>query len=247
VEPLPDDVRLIIGLQPVREALRVNGSNARRLYALQDNPRCDRLAEFAGTFGVEVRRVAAGELDRLTHNARHQGVALLAPTLTLADWEQVVVRPDLLVVALDKISDPQNFGAIVRSAVALGGAAVLWGEHSSAPLTPATFRASAGAVEHATLCRVGSLVTALDRADAMAVQIVGLDAQADRVLSAVDLRLPTVIALGAEDRGLSRAVRQRCTVVAKLPMTRALDSLNVSAAAAIALYEAAQQRARTSE
>jgi 23S rRNA (guanosine2251-2'-O)-methyltransferase len=237
-------VRLIVGLQPVREALRAHGSDAKALYVLKDNPRIDRLAEFATGFGVEVRAVSAGELDRLTHNARHQGVALLAPTLTLVDWEQVVSRPELLAVALDKISDPQNFGAIVRSAVALGNAAVLWGEHSSAPLTPATFRASAGAVEHATLCRVGSLVTALDRADAMAVQIVGLDAQADRALGDLDLRLPTVIALGSEDRGLSRAVRQRCTAVAKLPMTKTLDSLNVSAAAAIALYEAAQQRGR---
>jgi 23S rRNA (guanosine2251-2'-O)-methyltransferase len=87
-------------------------------------------------------------------------------------------------------------------------------------------------------------VTALDRASELAVQIVGLDAHADRALGAVDLRLPTVIALGSEDRGLSRAVRQRCTVLAKLPMTRTLDSLNVSAAAAIALYEAAQQRNR---
>jgi 23S rRNA (guanosine2251-2'-O)-methyltransferase len=154
----------------------------------------------------------------------------------------VVSQPLLLAVALDKISDPQNFGAIIRSAVGLAGAAVLWGEHSSAPLTPATFRASAGAVEHATLCRVPSLVTALEQAAAAGANLVGLDAQAPTTLDAIDLRGPTVIVMGSEDRGLSRAIRQRCTMLAKLPMSRTIDSLNVSAAASIALYEASRQR-----
>jgi 23S rRNA (guanosine2251-2'-O)-methyltransferase len=246
--PAPEEEateRLIVGLQPAREALRAHGDGVLRVLVLKDNPRCQKFAEFARDNGVrDVRAVGQGELDRLTHNARHQGVALFAPTLQLAIWDDVLLSPTLLAVALDKISDPQNFGAIIRSAVGLAGAAVLWGEHASAPLTPATFRASAGAVEHATLCRVPSLGSALDLALSAGVQLVGLEAQAERLLCEIDLTGPTVLVMGAEDRGLSPAVRKRCTQLARLPMSRTLGSLNVSAATAIALYEAASQRAR---
>ena len=118
----------------------------------------DALARFATDQGVtSVRRVPRSVLDQRAHGVAHQGVAALAPELALVELETLARDPALAAIALDGIEDPQNFGAVVRSAVALGGAAVVFGEHSAAPLTPATFRASAGAVEHARLCRVRSL------------------------------------------------------------------------------------------
>ena len=129
--------------------------------------------------------------------------------------------------------------------MATAGAAVLWGEHASAPLGTATFRASAGAIEHATLCRVPALKDALAQARDAGARVVGLAASADRLLSEVDLTGPTVIVLGSEGRGLQHAVRRSCSELAAVVRPHILDSLNASVAAAIALYEASKQRGFT--
>ncbi len=146
-----------------------------------------------------------------------------------------------VVVALDELEDPQNFGAVIRSAVALGAAAILWPEHHAAPLTSATFRASAGAVEHARLCRVKSLVSALEELRQVAL-VVGLDAHAPSVVASVVEPRATVVVVGAEGKGLRKAVKRCCTVLARLPMGGPMDSLNASVAAGIALYEVFRDR-----
>jgi 23S rRNA (guanosine2251-2'-O)-methyltransferase len=134
---------------------------------------------------------------------------------------------------------------VLRSAVGVAKAAVLWPEHATAPLSLATFRASAGAVEHAKLCRVRSLRAALLEAQDQGFSVVGLDAGAESSLRKLDLRGPLVLVLGSEHEGLSRSVRQQCTALARLPMADGVASLNASVAAALALYEAACQRGLT--
>jgi 23S rRNA (guanosine2251-2'-O)-methyltransferase len=186
-------------------------------------------------------------MDRLSLGGQHQGAIALAPPLELRPWSEVVTRPQLIAIALDRVQDPQNFGAVVRSAVATGDAALVWGEHASAPLTPATFRASAGAIEHATLSRVASLKDALASAREAGAQVIGLAAGAPDLLSNIDLRGPTVIVLGNEAEGLQTSVRRACTRLAAVVRPRVLDSLNASVAAAIALYEAERQRRHASE
>ena len=242
----PDGVRsrMIVGLQPVRECLRVRGAEVSRLaLTAGDNPKILALERFALSQGASnVVRLGRGEMDRLAQGAMHQGAIAIAPLLELSDWEDVIARPDLLAIALDRVQDPQNFGAVVRSAVATTGAAVIWGEHASAPLTPATFRASAGAIEHATLCRVPALKDALAEARDRGAQVIGLSAQSEELLCQIDLRGPTVIVLGNEGTGLQPGVRHACTRTAALVRPRVLDSLNASVAAAIALYEVAKQR-----
>jgi 23S rRNA (guanosine2251-2'-O)-methyltransferase len=236
--------RLVAGIQPVRECVRVRPANIERLVlAASDSPTLAALERFARDRGVgRIERLARGELDRLAQGAQHQGVLAVLPSLELADWAEVVVRPQLLAIALDQVQDPQNFGAVIRSAVATADAAVLWGEHASAPLGTATFRASAGAIEHATLCRVPALKDALALAREQGARVVGLVARAERLLSEVDLSGPTVIVLGSEGSGLQPAVRRSCSELAAVVRPRILDSLNASVAAAIALYEAAKQR-----
>ena len=148
----------------------------------------------------------------------------------------------LAAVALDGITDPQNFGAAIRSAVALGSGEVIWAEHRSAPLSPTTFRASAGAIEHARLYRVASLRGSLVELTARGAVTVALDAQAPEPLQAIDLQRPLVLVAGSEDAGVSRGVRRCCSHQARLPMHGSLDSLNASVAVAVALYEAGRQR-----
>jgi len=243
----PGSARLVLGIQPVREAVRRHGSALREVL-IEDRatPKLEALARFATDQGVErLRRVPRSDLDRHARGVAHQGAAAFAPELTLVTLEELAADPHLRAIALDGIQDPQNFGAVVRSAVALGGTAVVWGEHASAPLTPATFRASAGAIEHARLCRVHSLTGALGMLRERGVTVVGLDGSATERLSTIDLTGPSVLVLGGEGEGLGRAVRRACSSVATLGRSAGVDSLNASVAAGIALYELSNQRIKS--
>jgi 23S rRNA (guanosine2251-2'-O)-methyltransferase len=233
----------VFGVQPVREAVRAHGPRITQV-AIEDgdHPQLQALARFSRDQGIDVKLVSRAELDRAAKGARHQGAMAVAPALRISVLAQVVPAPDTLLVALDGIEDPQNFGAILRSAVALGASGVLWAEHASAPLSPATFRASAGAVEHAVLVRVSSLPSALQHLATQGIAAVGLEAHGDVELADVDLSGPTVIVIGSEGKGLMKSVRRACARIARLPMGGAIDSLNASVAAAIALYEARRQR-----
>lgn len=235
--------RVVYGVQPVREAIRVHGEKMERVLVERGGgPKLEALARFAEGRGVPVEMTPRNELDRRTKDGRHQGVIALAPELLLTPVEAIAVGESSLVVALDGVMDPQNFGAVIRSAVALGASAILWPEHASAPLSPATFRASAGAVEHAVLCRVPSLPGALEDLAARGVTAVALDAQGPVELGELDLRGPTAIVIGAEDKGTRRGVRKACRFTARLPMGGPISSLNASVAGALALYEVLRQR-----
>lgn len=245
--PADGTARLVVGLQPVREAIRRHASALHEvLIEDRQTPKLEALGRFAADQGVtRVRRVPRSELDRHARGVAHQGAAAFAPELALVDLETLASDPALSALALDGVQDPQNFGAVVRSAVGLGGTSLLWGEHASAPLTPATFRASAGAIEHARLCRVPSLTGALAVLRESGALVVGLDPTAREHLSEMNLSGRTVLVLGGEGEGLGRAVRRGCSVLASLGETNGVDSLNVSVAAGIALYELKNQRIKS--
>ncbi len=238
--------RVVCGLQPVRESIRAHGAKVERVLVeapdREPSPQLEALARFAHDQGIEVDRVARAELDRIARGVRHQGAAAFLPGLLLVPLSEIPIAEDTLIVALDEVQDPQNFGAVIRSAVAMGATAVVWPEHRSAPLSIATFRASAGAVEHATLCQVGSLTAALGALQASGVVALGLDMTAETMLSRADLARPVVLVVGAEGKGLRKTVKRACDHLVRLPMPGPIDSLNASVAVAIALYEAVRQR-----
>jgi 23S rRNA (guanosine2251-2'-O)-methyltransferase len=240
--------RVVCGLQPVREAIRAHGARLERVLVeaegREPSPQLEALARFARDHGARVERPARAELDRIAHGVRHQGAVAFAPELRIGSLDRLAIDERTLVVALDELQDPQNFGAVIRSATAMGATAVVWPEHRSAPLSPATFRASAGAVEHATLCRVSSLPPALDDLRARGVAVVGLDASGDIAIDAVDLARPVALVVGAEGKGLRKTVKRSCDALARLPMPGPIASLNASVAVAIALYEVVRQRGR---
>ncbi|EYF02452.1 23S rRNA (guanosine(2251)-2'-O)-methyltransferase RlmB [Chondromyces apiculatus] len=242
-------MRIVYGLQPVREAIRAHGNKIDWVLVQQDaGPKLDALARYAADQGIRVQRGPRSDLDRRTAGGRHQGALAGVPELPLVGVDSLPLEdprsPEAgsVFIALDGVMDPQNFGAVIRSVVALGASAVIWPEHSSAPLSPATFRASAGAVEHATLCRVPSLPDALRTLTDRGATAVALDAQGPVELGELKLTGPVVIVVGAEDKGVRRPVRQACQHVARLPMAGTIGSLNASVAAALALYEVLRQR-----
>ncbi len=242
-EPGPSDMRLVIGVQPVREAVRAHGRGVERVLVEEgDHPQLEALARFARDQGIEVTSASRSDLDRRAKGARHQGVMALVPELRLRPFSELTVEPSSLFLALDEIQDPQNFGATIRSAVAFGASAVVWPENASAPLSPATFRASAGAIEHAVLCKVPALPSAISHLASLGATAVALDATADLELARIDLTGPLVLVFGSEGKGLRKSVRRACTHAARLPMSGRIASLNASVAVAIALYEVCRQR-----
>lgn len=179
-------------------------------------------------------------LDALARGGRHQGVVAITgdyPYCTLDDLLHEEARPSLF-VALDEITDPQNLGAIVRSAAAFGAHGVIIPARRAAPVTPVAVRAAAGATEWMRIARVTNLVRALDTLRDRGLVVTGLHAEGAIDLAATsDAPAGRVLVVGAEGKGLRRLVREHCDELARIPMSGPIASLNASAAAAIALYE----------
>ena len=239
--------RLVIGVQPVREAIRTHRHHIERVLILdrsagKDSRTLDGIASFAESSSIPVARVDRKQLDRICRGGNHQGVLAYAPDLTLHDLSHLLAGQPRMLTLLDRITDPQNFGAVIRSSVAFGSQGIIFPEHDAAPLTPATFRASAGAVEHAALCRVRALPSAIQALRQEGILVVGLAGEASEVIDSLDLTGPTAIVVGAEGSGLRKSVRAACNTLARLPTAPPLDTLNASVSAGIALYEVRRQQ-----
>ncbi|MCC7035142.1 MAG: 23S rRNA (guanosine(2251)-2'-O)-methyltransferase RlmB [Acidobacteria bacterium] len=236
---------LIYGLNPVLEALRAGRARAIRLADRSDR-RVAGLVQLAEAQGVPVRRVTREALDRDTRNGVHQGVAADVEALAPATLAELAARrdPPPLIVVLDEVEDPQNVGAILRTMDAVGATGLVRQTRRAAPLDGAAAKASAGAVHHVRIADVVNIARAVEALKAAGVWTIGLDAEAELTYDRWDLTLPTALVLGAEGHGLRRLVRERCDGLARIPMRGHVGSLNVSAAAAIVLYEADRQRSR---
>ncbi len=179
----------------------------------------------------------------LPQGAVHQGIALRPAPLEDADLSDFEQRPGAVVLILDQVTDPQNVGAILRSAAAFGVVGLVLQDRNAPKLSGALAKAAAGAVEQVPVARVVNLSRALDELSKLGWRTVGLAGEADSGLHEVlDGAAPTVLVLGSEGEGLRRLVAEHCDELAKILMPGGFESLNVSAAAAIALYEAARPR-----
>jgi 23S rRNA (guanosine2251-2'-O)-methyltransferase len=236
---------LIYGIHAVMEALRAGRVRALRV-ADRDDARMAQMLELAHDDEVPVRRVTREALDRETRDGLHQGVVADVEALPPGSIEAFTasLEPPPLIVVLDEIEDPQNVGAILRTVDAVGGTGVVRQTRRAAPLDGAAAKASAGAVHHVRVADVVNIARAVEELKAAGVWTIGLDAEAELPYHQWDLTLPTALVLGAEGHGLRRLVRERCDGLASIPMRGHVGSLNVSAAAAVVLYEAVRQRSR---
>jgi len=235
--------RVLAGRRPVLEGLRGN-AKVRQVYTEPRRAFPD-IREAAEAQSIPVANQDRAELDRLSDGVRHQGVVALADDYRFCELDEILAHAGgaAALVALDQVTDPQNLGAIIRSAVTLGLDGVIFPKHRAAGITSAVVRASAGATEHASIARVTNLQRTLLSLAGSGMEIIGLDAGAD-----IDIRelepsaAGRILVIGSEGKGLRRMVRQRCDIVVQIPQKGPMDSLNASVAAAIAMYEISGKR-----
>jgi 23S rRNA (guanosine2251-2'-O)-methyltransferase len=244
-----DSIETVLGRNPVLECLRAQVP-ASALYIALGAEADERLTESvtrAADRGIPILEVPRGDLDRLSANGLHQGIALQIPPYAYTHPDDLLSAAmqdpaPALLVALDNISDPRNLGAIVRSVAAFGGHGVLIPQRRSASVTAVAWRTSAGAAARVPIARATNLNRTLrDWAD-RGVRVVGLDAAGATAVDDLDAGGPLVLVVGSEGKGLSRLVRENCDDVVSIPMAGPTESLNAAVAAGVVLAEIARQR-----
>lgn len=236
------------GRQAVRELLLAGRRRVHRLHLSADVDRSDVLAdivELATELRVPVDQISRGKLDALSRTDAPQGVVAEAAQLPESSLDELCAPDgaDPFLLAVDGVTDPGNLGALLRIAECAGVTGVVLPQHRAVHVTPTVTKAAAGAVEYLPMALVGGLPSAIESMKAAGVWVVGLDAGGDTEVHELTVADgPVCLILGAEGSGLSRLVRQRCDVVASIPLYGRLSSLNVAAAGAIACYELARRR-----
>lgn len=240
---------IVAGRNSVVEALRAD-IPATTMYVAGRIDADDRVREalrIATSRGIPILETPRGELDRLTGDAVHQGLAIQVPPYEYADPRDLIdpQTPGIpLIVALDGITDPRNLGAIIRSVAAFGGHGVLVPQRRSVGMTASAWKTSAGAAARVKIAQASNLNQALQSYGKAGFFVIGLDMDGDVELPALDLAdRPLVVVVGSEGKGLSRLVRENCDQIVSIPMAASVESLNAGIATGVTLYEVARRRA----
>ncbi|MFN7926610.1 MAG: 23S rRNA (guanosine(2251)-2'-O)-methyltransferase RlmB [Blastocatellia bacterium] len=250
-------MQLLYGLSPVLEALRARRRPLQKIL-VASNVQPARLQEvmaLAKQARIGIERRDRRALDELTHGANHQGVvALLAPSTTPAqknaaytDAEEILASlpAQPLLVLLDNIEDPHNLGAILRTCEGAGVDGVFLPEHRAAGLNETVAKTSAGAVEYVRVARVTNLVPLIAELKERGLWVIGVEGGTTTSYTKFDLNVPLALVLGSEGQGLRRLVKENCDALISIPMHGQLNSLNVSVATGIVLFEVLRQRQAT--
>ena len=245
-------MRTIYGVNPVKELLRGGGEGLDELWLAEGarGPAVAELERQAQAAGARIKHAPRQKLDRLADSDRHQGVvAVLSGAFKYAEVDDLLAQAKArgespLLVILDGVEDPQHLGAIARSAVALGAHGLIIPRDRAVGVTGTVVKASAGVIDRCPVARVVNVSRTIDELKEAGVWSVALAADGDRELQAMDLKGPTALVMGSEGEGIRALVKKTCDHVARIGMVGGVESLSVSAAASVALYEAARQRRR---
>ena len=230
-------------INAVREIIRVSPERISRLLILQGsaNPKVKEMADLAGAQGILIQPVSKKRLDH--EFPGHQGLAAEVSSQGYVPVNTILEREGTpLVVLLDGVMDPQNLGAVIRSAEGAGAHGVILPADRAARLTPSVYAVSGGAAEHMPVAQVKNLARTMDTLKKAGLWLVGAEGGGQRMWYEFDYTSPIGLVLGSEGKGLRPLVRSKCDVVLSLPLLGAITSLNVSAAAAVFLYEVVRQR-----
>lgn len=238
---------LLYGVNPIIEALEQN-RQLKMLWVLRGDvkPRLQMAVKLALDANVTVKRVERFELDKMVGDVGHQGLVAqcLAPerSISLVDLLKSAEVGRRFFLVLDGVTDPHNFGALIRSAVAAGCQGVIVGKDRSCPLTAVVEKTSAGATAHIPICRVTNLSRAVEELKAAGVWVYGLAGEESCCIYDVDLCGDVALVAGSEGKGLRPIIRKACDALLSIPMLGAIQSLNVSVATGVALFEVVRRR-----
>jgi 23S rRNA (guanosine2251-2'-O)-methyltransferase len=242
-------LRLITGFHAVTSRLRQNPKSIKEIYldSGRDDVRMRHLAAVAQARQVRIMRIERNRLDGMAAHSRHQGVVATIDAATAApDLEQMFsnLRESALLLVLDEVQDPHNLGACLRVADAFGAHAVIAPKDRACALTEAAAKVASGAAETVPYVMVSNLARTLRQLKERGIWILGAAQDAAEDITAIRLDGPLAWVLGAEGKGLRRLTREHCDCLVRIPMLGAVESLNVSVAGAICLYETRRHRAR---
>jgi 23S rRNA (guanosine2251-2'-O)-methyltransferase len=246
-------VDVLFGLHPVEEALRAGNRRFDHVCVSRERQehgaaqKLQRVVDLCRAQGIRVRFENRDQLTRMAKSPGHQGIVAVVREREFLTLEDLIAAPanpanSRLLLALDGVEDPQNLGALLRSADGAGVDGVLLPERRSAPLSAVAIKTSAGAAEHMRIARTVNLVRALEQLKQHNIWCVGLDERGTLDYDAYAWSTNTVVVLGREGEGLHELTRRTCDHLLRIPMAGGVSSLNVSAAGAVVLYEAARQR-----
>ena len=234
---------VIYGVRPVIEALR---SPRREVFEVLEAAGNAEVAEAAGASGVPVKKVDRARIEELGRGGVHQGVVARVGPYPYSGLDEILAAPDPLVLVLDGITDPRNLGAILRAADGAGASGVVMPKDRAVGVTGAAVKARAGASEHVRVARETNLRRAIDLMKKSGLWVYaaegGAEGEGGTPHCELDLTGPIALVMGSEGRGIRRLVRESCDGAVSIPMLGAVESLNVSVAVAILLYEARRQR-----
>ncbi|MDH5624816.1 MAG: 23S rRNA (guanosine(2251)-2'-O)-methyltransferase RlmB [Nitrospira sp.] len=242
-----DAQEILYGLHAVREALKAGSRPLQRLLVIRTDKQFADLVQLARTLHVPVHVQPSASLDRLVPDGRHQGIVAFAAAKAYQTEESILARaaersePPLLVI-LDGVEDPHNLGAVIRTAEGAGVHGVFIPERRAAGLTSVVAKVSAGAIDHMPVARVTNTSRLIESLKAVGVWVYGVEPSASKLYTDVDLRGPVGLVFGGEGTGIRPGLLQHCDERIRIPMRGRVQSLNVSASAAVLLFEAARQR-----
>ena len=242
-------VELVFGVHAVRALVERDPAGILEVWlqARREPPALHRALSLRAASGIAVHRVTREAIERMVGRVAHQGVVaryrpiVETPVVSLDGLLRRTPPPSLIVV-LDEVQDPRNLGACMRCAAGAGADAVVVPKRRSASLTATARKSASGAAEHLPLVSVTNIANALERIAEASLSVIGTAADAEHSLYDADLRMPHAIVLGGEARGLRRLTREKCDKVVSIPLHDSVESLNVSTAAAVFLFEAVRQR-----
>ena len=244
-------VEIICGYHAVRHVLTRRSHDVLEVYVAAGRERSARTAgllEACERNSIAVHPISRTKLDRLTGTGNHQGMAArcreagLQQRMTMDDLCAELQEQASIILVLDRVMDPHNLGACIRTADAAGAAAVVLPKDRSAPLNATVGKVASGAMESMNIVTVTNIARSLRQLSAAGCQVVGTTGAAAKTIYEVDLRLPTVLVMGSEETGMRRNTREQCDELVRVPMHGSVESLNLSVAAGICLYEITRRR-----
>jgi len=246
----PVDRRITFGVAPVLEALRANARRIEKIFIAEGarEKRLQEIFDLARTSGIRVDRIPRDELDRFVEpSANHQGVIAFAAAADYVSVDEILNNTRdgaSLIVVLDGVEDPRNLGAVLRTVECSGADGVIIPERRAVGLTETVAKSSAGAAEYVKVAKTTNLNRLIEDLKRRNIWVVGTSEDAKTDYTDWDWRQPSALVLGAEGTGLHRLVAENCDVLVKIPMCGKIESLNVSVAAGVILFEARRQRSR---